>query len=118
MPKIHSLYIPVPSPFDSLEEFIESCVKLYNLDLFCSRPSAPQVESVPTPPETPSLNANGRLTETPPPRPVGKSKGGEGMLQALERYKSAFPHIDAVIIGTRRTDPHGGMCYHCSEALY
>lgn len=30
------------------------------------------------------------------------------MRRALEFYKSRFPHIDAILIGTRRTDPHGG----------
>jgi len=30
------------------------------------------------------------------------------MRRALEFYKSRFPQIDAILIGTRRTDPHGG----------
>lgn len=40
--------------------------------------------------------------------PVGKARGGEGMRQALERYKTEFPHIEAILVGTRRSDPHGG----------
>ena len=37
-------------------------------------------------------------------------KGGEGMRLALELYKSRFPEVEAILIGTRRSDPHGGMC--------
>lgn len=40
--------------------------------------------------------------------PVGKARGGEGMRRALEVYKENFPHIDAILVGTRRGDPHGG----------
>ena len=38
------------------------------------------------------------------------TKGGEGMRRALEAYQRKFPHVAAILIGTRRTDPHGGMC--------
>lgn len=30
------------------------------------------------------------------------------MKRALEHYKEKFPHIEAILIGTRRADPHGG----------
>ena len=30
------------------------------------------------------------------------------MKHALAVYKERFPHIEAILIGTRRTDPHGG----------
>lgn len=36
------------------------------------------------------------------------AKGGEGMKNALAVYKEKFPNIEAILIGTRRTDPHGG----------
>ena len=29
------------------------------------------------------------------------------MRRALEVYKEEFPEIEAILIGTRRTDPHG-----------
>jgi len=32
--------------------------------------------------------------------------GGEGMKKALETYKSKFPHVKGILIGTRRTDPY------------
>jgi FAD synthetase len=39
---------------------------------------------------------------------VGTSKGGEGMRRGLELYKERYPDVDAILIGTRRGDPHGG----------
>ena len=31
------------------------------------------------------------------------------MLYALEIYKKRFPQFTSILIGTRRTDPHGGI---------
>jgi FAD synthetase len=75
---IKSLYIPVPSSVPALESFIDKCVQAYNLDLFHAGTSA------------------------------GKSKGGEGMRRGLELYKQRYSDIDAILVGTRRGDPHGG----------
>jgi len=109
MKPIHALYIPVPSPFDVLEEFIEKAVHDYNIDLFSCRPPAAQVESVVTPPANGSASDYvADVNSQPNAQAVGKAKGGEGMRQALESYKTQFPNITAVLIGTRRTDPHGG----------
>lgn len=44
-----------------------------------------------------------------------KAKGGEGMKNALEVYKERFPHIKAIFIGTRRTDPHGCKSIRVSD---
>lgn len=101
---IPALYIPVPSPFPSLEAFIYEATKAYNLDLFhCLPPEGnQQVESV-TEPSSPSASS-AQL----PGHPSTKAKGGEGMKSALAVYKARFPHIEAILIGTRRTDPHGG----------
>ncbi|KAL4076874.1 hypothetical protein V8B97DRAFT_1867066 [Scleroderma yunnanense] len=116
---ITAVYIPVPSPFPELEAFLSQETKAYGLDLFtCIPPSDVDiplpVESV-TPgiatPTTPTSDgahpANGLFS-----RPVGKARGGEGMRRALELYKSRFPHIEAILIGTRRTDPHGATLSH------
>ncbi|GAW09588.1 adenine nucleotide alpha hydrolases-like protein [Lentinula edodes] len=51
--------------------------------------------------------ASGGFNRNCGPRSVGKAKGGEGMRQALEMYKAQLPHINGILIGTRRTDPHG-----------
>ncbi|KAI0634055.1 hypothetical protein C8Q77DRAFT_1109623 [Trametes polyzona] len=94
---LSAVYIPVPSPFPELEAFINDAARTYDLDLFhCPHPTGPTfpVETVPTP----------GSTSAPVPKHV---KGGEGMRKALELYKARFPHIEAILIGTRRGDPHG-----------
>ena len=98
MKPIHSIYIPVPSPFPSLEAFILMTEKTYNLDLFSCRSALSQVD--PTLPTGPG----DAVAATAP----GKIRPGEGMLHALEIYKERFPQVTAILIGTRRTDPHGG----------
>ncbi|TBU63367.1 hypothetical protein BD310DRAFT_841331 [Dichomitus squalens] len=95
-----AVYIPVPSPFPELEAFIAAAARAYALALFrCAPPadSALPVESVPTP---------GAATAPPAERPA-HVKGGEGMRRALEMYKARFPEVEAIVIGTRRGDPHG-----------
>ncbi|KAI6145272.1 adenine nucleotide alpha hydrolases-like protein [Pisolithus tinctorius] len=112
---IAAVYIPIPSPFHELEGFIAQAAKAYGLDLFtCVPPSGIPlpVESVTPPTTTPGtqydyLGNSGTLN-----LPVGESRGGEGMRRALELYKSRFPHIQAILIGTRRTDPHGATLTH------
>ncbi len=89
---IPALYIPVPSPFSTLEDFIYAAADAYHLELFhygpddgCEPPSASQ-------------SAKGK---------------GIDMKHALAVYKERFPHIEAILIGTRRTDPHGGTMSLC-----
>ena len=72
--------------------------KTYNLDLFSCRSALSQVD--PTLPTGPG----DAVAATAP----GKIRPGEGMLHALEIYKERFPQVTAILIGTRRTDPHGG----------
>lgn len=112
---IPSLYIPPQSPFAELERFIADSVTAYNLDLYTCAPPPPgsaldpamTIESV-TRPTTPKADGTGRSSGSA--RPVGKALGGEGMRRALEVYKARFPHIEAILVGTRRGDPHGGWC--------
>ncbi|KAL1728325.1 hypothetical protein EV714DRAFT_252866 [Schizophyllum commune] len=112
---IPALYIAVPSPFPALEEFIEHCARIYNLDLYSIRPPSESnaVESVDTPrgdgvragpPVKDYITGAGSAK---PAKAVGKAKGAEGMKQALQIYKETFPRISAILIGTRRSDPHG-----------
>ncbi|KAJ7043388.1 hypothetical protein C8F04DRAFT_1072016 [Mycena alexandri] len=109
---IPAVYIAVPSPFPTLETFIEDSATRYTLDLFHCQPASDRVESVITP--KPAINGAGTsyLNGAPPPKAVGKAKGGEGMKQALEIYKQTHPNIEAILIGTRRTDPHGATLSH------
>ncbi|KAI0057321.1 adenine nucleotide alpha hydrolases-like protein [Artomyces pyxidatus] len=95
--KIPALYIPVPSPFPALEVFIEEAARLYNLDLFhCIPPLSQPVETV-------NVKTD-RVVGDAPGVPV---KGGEGMRCALDAYHKEFPQVEAILLGTRRTDPHG-----------
>jgi FAD synthetase len=34
---------------------------------------------------------------------------GAGMREALESFRARFPMVEAILVGTRRTDPHGGV---------
>ena len=101
------MYIPVPSPFPQLEVFIHETAKHYNLDLFqcpIDEPELP-VETVSGPATPGPAATNGSI---PGAKVRMRAKGGEGMKRALEHYKEKFPHIEAILIGTRRGDPHGG----------
>ncbi|KAJ7178071.1 hypothetical protein C8R46DRAFT_1075729 [Mycena filopes] len=110
---IPAVYIAVPSPFLVLEAFIENSATRYNLDLFHCRPASDKVESVITPKPAVNGAAANYIDGAPPaPKAVGKAKGSEGMKQALEIYKEAHPDIAAILIGTRRTDPHGATLSH------
>jgi len=94
--RVSALHIPVPSPFPELMSFIDEVAQSYHLDIsHCVAPPSLPVESVSHP-------------NTPGAAPGAKSqKGGEGMKLALQHYKEKNPHIEAILIGTRRTDPHG-----------
>jgi FAD synthetase len=61
------------------------------------------VESVPA-----SVDFNSSIDRDEQPIiPIGKAKGEGGMREALQLYKDHFPRITAILVGTRRTDPHG-----------
>lgn len=78
---IPSIYIAALSPFEEIEAFIAASEQRYNLSLF-------------------------RVTSPPP---SGVEKGGEGMKYALKTYKKQYSGIEAILVGTRRGDPHGGL---------
>ncbi|KAI1792370.1 adenine nucleotide alpha hydrolases-like protein [Ganoderma leucocontextum] len=97
---LSAVYIPVPSPFPELEVFIEDAGRAYNLDLFhCPHPNGPAV-SVET------AHAPGP-SAAPVVERLRPGTAGEGMRIALELYKARFPGVEAIVIGTRRSDPHG-----------
>lgn len=94
--RIHAFYIPVPSPFPQLEEFIEQAVEEYNVDLFhCDERGKAAGEAS----QAEGGNSSPRLERIP----------SQDMRRSLQAYKDRFPHITAILIGTRRTDPDGGM---------
>ncbi|KAM6501128.1 hypothetical protein JOM56_004142 [Amanita muscaria] len=99
LPPIPAIYIAVPSPFPILETFIDQATKDYNLDLYYCRPPNDGDDMI-LPPVN-GESGQGRYTS------AEKAKVNHGMKQALEVYKSRFPDIQAILVGTRRTDPHG-----------
>ena len=110
MKPIPAVYIPVPSPFSTLEDFIDNSATTYNLDLFSCRQSEPHLESVL--PASIDLNSRDR-------KPTGKPKGeGITMREALQLYKDRFPRITAILVGTRRTDPHGCKLFDSLSRLH
>lgn len=104
----HALYIPVPSPFPQLESFISQAVRDYNLDLFKCNADPP----IQTHDSLPSKEKEKRVEPTA--YAVDEAvrshniRSGEEMSRALQIYKDRFPNISAILVGTRRTDPHGG----------
>ena len=92
-PSIPALYIPVPSPFPALEAFITHALCVYNLSAFtCATPSS-TATSVGSPTAGDEVQAN----------------DADGMRGALESFRARFPTVEAILVGTRRTDPHGGV---------
>lgn len=102
---IPALNIPVASPFADLEMFVEKAVKAYNLDLYtCQGPAC-----------SPGVNSKGDANSKVSSHYQRQNnlKGGPCMREALQMYKDLFPQISAILIGTRRADPHGGeLLYH------
>lgn len=100
---IPSLYIPLSSPFPELESFIDESIKTYGLELFHCL-STKSKNGVQLAIETVMTPGSGI-----PSQP--KKGGGEGMKKALEAYKTKFPDVKGILIGTRRTDPYCGMIF-------
>lgn len=94
----------MPSPFPELEIFIHETANHYNLALFeCPIDEADLPVETVSGPATP-----GPASTTADAQVRTRAKGGEGMKRALEHYKDKFPHTAAILIGTRKGDPHGG----------
>lgn len=102
-PSIPALYIPVPSPFSALEAFIIHAARLYKLPVLTCTP--------------PSATANSAAAVAPDGE---ASTDGPNMRKALELYRVHCPTVEAILIGTRRTDPHGGAhsTFVFSQPLY
>ncbi|KAH8998037.1 hypothetical protein EDB92DRAFT_1837543 [Lactarius akahatsu] len=90
-PSTPALYIPVPSPFPALEAFISSAPRVYNLSVFTCATHSPTATSAGSPTAGDDIQTN----------------GADGMRGALEVFLAHFPTVEAILVGTRRTDPHG-----------
>lgn len=111
---IPALYIPVPSPFPTLETFIAECIDAYNLDLFhCALdPEDSAVVGEGDGYEMPVCDALRKRIRLPSASAEGPMVAGKGvgMRKALELYKAEHPNVSAISMGTRKGDPHGGQC--------
>ncbi|KAL8782312.1 MAG: hypothetical protein Q9213_005506 [Squamulea squamosa] len=79
-----AIYIPPSHPFESVTAFTLSSAKKYHLRLDIH-------------------TADGN------PQAAGKGKGAGGMKEAFAQYLGRNPSVEAIFVGTRRTDPHGGL---------
>lgn len=114
---IPALYIPVPSPFPSLEIFIAQCIDAYNLDLFhCALdPEDSAIEGKGDGYEMPVCDALRTRVRLPNASAESAGKGGGGgMRRGLELYKIEHPGVSAILMGTRKGDPHGGQYRYVS----
>jgi hypothetical protein len=103
-PSIPALYIPVPSPFPALEAFISHAARLYSLSVFACGPPSSTITSI----------------ERVKPHGDASTKVTNSMREALGVYRACFPTLEAILVGTRRTDPHGGahtMSFSCQPFL-
>ena len=107
---IPALYIPVPSPFSTLETFIYEAADAYHLELFHHVP--PEEGTMPATADDEDRRSTSSSGTSSPGLNMHESTRhkGVGMKHALAVYKERFPQIEAILIGTRRTDPHGGAC--------
>ena len=71
--KLHSVYIISPHPFTEVDEFVNSSISTYRLDL--ARYTLP-------------------------------------MKEAFSVYLEEHKSVKAILVGTRRTDPHGATLTH------
>ncbi|KAL8854365.1 MAG: hypothetical protein Q9221_000852 [Calogaya cf. arnoldii] len=80
-----AIYIPPSHPFQSVTAFTVSSAEKYHLKL--------DIHSA----------------DDGNPQSAGKGKGGAAMKEAFAQYLARNPGVEAIFVGTRRTDPHGGM---------
>ncbi|KAL8732525.1 MAG: hypothetical protein Q9166_002739 [cf. Caloplaca sp. 2 TL-2023] len=79
-----AIYIPPSHPFQAVTDFTLSSAQKYHLQL--------------------DIHSAGEN-----PQAVGKGKGAGGMKDAFAQYLGKNPKVEAIFVGTRRTDPHGGQ---------
>ncbi|KAI4198031.1 MAG: hypothetical protein LQ350_005542 [Teloschistes chrysophthalmus] len=103
--RLPAIYIPPSHPFASVTDFtLRSAARYHlNLDLYSDESSSSSQFTTTSTSTTPKgqddAGREGR---------GGKGKGGGSMKEAFTQYLSRNPDVDAIFVGTRRTDPHGG----------
>ncbi|KAL8772363.1 MAG: hypothetical protein Q9194_004630 [Teloschistes cf. exilis] len=110
--RLPAIYIPPSHPFASVTDFtLRSAARYHlNLDIY-SEDSSSSSQPATTLSSITSKGqdaAAGAGAEGGGGGGKGKGKGGGGMKEAFTQYLSRNPSVDAIFVGTRRTDPHGG----------
>ncbi|OAP64880.1 hypothetical protein AYL99_00852 [Fonsecaea erecta] len=120
---IPSIYAKPPDPFPAVSDFVDYSARLYHLDLthISTNPGpGKKRRSHSNPPLSSTLEGLGPDSLTP----IQKTKTASNSLQnssdkpiisfrdAFALYLSSNPHIKAIFVGTRRTDPHGSHLTH------
>ncbi|EXJ84635.1 hypothetical protein A1O3_05305 [Capronia epimyces CBS 606.96] len=113
---IPAIYAKPPDPFPAVTEFVEYSSRLYHLDLthIATNPGPrPRERSHSNPPLThglPSLtdldSINGDDGQDAASKPTISFR------DAFALYLTSHPSIQAIFVGTRRTDPHGSHLTH------
>ncbi|KAL8796569.1 MAG: hypothetical protein Q9182_007346 [Xanthomendoza sp. 2 TL-2023] len=88
-----AIYIPPTHPFDSVTSFTLSSAREYRLQL-----------DIHSPDEHPHAAGEGKERSG---EGKGARGGGGGMKEAFATYLAKNPKVEAIFVGTRRTDPHG-----------
>ncbi|EXJ75384.1 uncharacterized protein A1O5_02080 [Cladophialophora psammophila CBS 110553] len=116
---IPSIYAKPPDPFPAVSEFVDYSARLYHLDLthISTNPGpGKKQKSHSNPPVSPPLEALGPdgLSLTRNTNHISKSLDQPiiSFRDAFALYLSSNPHIKAIFVGTRRTDPHGSHLTH------
>jgi len=109
---IPSIYAKPPDPFPAVTSFVDYSSRIYHLDLthISTNPGPNKKQrSHSNPPIThppPKLDDLGQAHDLPKPAPIISFR------DAFALYLSANPQVQAIFVGTRRTDPHGGHLTH------
>jgi FAD synthetase len=108
---IPSIYAKPPDPFPAVSSFVDYSSKLYHLDLT-------HIPTNPGPKKKERSHSNPPLTQ-PPPQIEAIQADHELPLKTIVSFRDAFtiylakyPHVKAIFVGTRRTDPHGEHLTH------
>ncbi|KIW34343.1 uncharacterized protein PV07_01124 [Cladophialophora immunda] len=120
---IPSIYAKPPDPFPAVSDFVDYSARLYHLDLthISTNPGpGKRQKSHSNPPVSPPLEALGLDGLAPSPKANHTSNSFQksfdkpiiSFRDAFALYLSSNPHIKAIFVGTRRTDPHGSHLTH------
>lgn len=106
---IPSIYAKPPDPFPSVTSFVETSTREYHLDLV----------HISTNPGTKPNPAKARSHTSPPASPEKESQISPNESSKTITFRDAFalyldghPKVQAIFVGTRRTDPHGAKLTH------